>query len=97
MLLIDGTSHADGNDGLVGGSCPKRAESMAMDSTKQSLILMNFFSTNPSQSWACGNNSAPLVAKLKACYDASAKRWPNFIAVDYYMVRSHNHSASVSD
>uniref|UniRef100_A0A0D9ZSS4 Phosphatidylinositol-specific phospholipase C X domain-containing protein n=1 Tax=Oryza glumipatula TaxID=40148 RepID=A0A0D9ZSS4_9ORYZ len=85
-----------GNDGLVGGSCPKRAESMAMDSTKQSLILMNFFSTNPSQSWACGNNSAPLVAKLKACYDASAKRWPNFIAVDYYMVRSHNHSASRS-
>ncbi|KAF0895579.1 hypothetical protein E2562_013894 [Oryza meyeriana var. granulata] len=74
-----------GNDGLVGGSCQKRAESRAMDSTKQSLLLMNFFSTNPSQLWACGNNSAPLVAKLKACYDASAKRWPNFIAVDFYM------------
>ncbi|XP_006653912.2 PI-PLC X domain-containing protein At5g67130-like [Oryza brachyantha] len=74
-----------GNDGLVGGSCPKRSESRAMDSTKQSLILMNFFSTNPSQLWACGNNSAPLVAKLKTCYDSSANRWPNYIAVDFYM------------
>ncbi|KAG8066817.1 hypothetical protein GUJ93_ZPchr0004g38963 [Zizania palustris] len=73
-----------GNDGLVGGWCPKRAESRPMDSPKQSLLLMNFFSTNPSQIWACGNNSAPLVAKLKACFHASASRWPNFIAVDFY-------------
>lgn len=47
---------------------------------------MNFFTTNPSQIWACANNSAPLIAKLRACYDASAARWPNFIAVDFYMV-----------
>jgi hypothetical protein len=56
-----------------------------MDSTAQSLILMNFFTSNPSQSWACGNNSAPLVTRLRTCYDASAGRWPNFIAVDFYM------------
>ncbi|XP_034587319.1 PI-PLC X domain-containing protein At5g67130 [Setaria viridis] len=74
-----------GSQGLVDGRCPSRAESKPMDSTAQSLILMNFFTTNPSQSWACGNNSAPLVSRLRTCYDASAKRWPNFIAVDFYM------------
>ncbi|TVU16713.1 hypothetical protein EJB05_40288 [Eragrostis curvula] len=74
-----------GSDGLAQGKCANRGESRPMDSTAQSLVLMNFFTTNPSQSWACGNNSSPLVTKLKACYDASAKRWPNFIAVDFYM------------
>nr|BAK04257.1 predicted protein [Hordeum vulgare subsp. vulgare] len=74
-----------GSDGLAVGACPKRAESKPMDSKGQSLVLLNFFTTNPSQSWACVNNSAPLVSKLRACYDASAKRWPNYIAVDFYM------------
>uniref|UniRef100_M8CGM1 PI-PLC X domain-containing protein n=2 Tax=Triticinae TaxID=1648030 RepID=M8CGM1_AEGTA len=74
-----------GGDGLVVGACPKRAESKPMDSKGQSLVLLNFFTTNPSQSWACVNNSAPLISKLRACYDASAKRWPNYIAVDFYM------------
>ncbi|KAL6844291.1 hypothetical protein ACP4OV_025964 [Aristida adscensionis] len=74
-----------GSEGLAEGKCGNRAESKAMSSTAQSLVLMNFFTTNPSQSWACGNNSSPLVNKLKTCYDASAKRWPNFIAVDFYM------------
>jgi hypothetical protein len=76
---------ADGSQGLVDGTCPSRAESKPMDSTTQSLVLMNFFTTNPSQSWACGNNSAPLVSRLRTCYDAASKRWPNFIAVDFYM------------
>jgi hypothetical protein len=57
-----------------------------MDSKAQSLVLLNFFTTNPSQSWACVNNSAPLIDKIKSCYGAFAKRWPNFIAVDFYMV-----------
>ncbi|KAM0845561.1 hypothetical protein ACQ4PT_056286 [Festuca glaucescens] len=74
-----------GSDGLAVGSCASRAESRAMDSKEQSLVLMNFFTTNPSQSWACVNNSSPLIAQLRTCYDASAKRWPNFIAVDFYM------------
>jgi hypothetical protein len=56
-------------------------------------VLMNFFTTNPSQSWACVNNSSPLIAKLRTCYDASAKRWPNFIAVDFYMVL-HTYSSA---
>ncbi|GJN01238.1 hypothetical protein PR202_ga18489 [Eleusine coracana subsp. coracana] len=75
-----------GSDGLAQGQCRNRGESRPMDSKAQSLVLMNFFTTNPSQSWACGNNSSPLVTKLKACYQASANRWPNFIAVDFYMV-----------
>ncbi|KAE8810481.1 PI-PLC X domain-containing protein [Hordeum vulgare] len=79
-----------GSDGLAVGACPKRAESKPMDSKGQSLVLLNFFTTNPSQSWACVNNSAPLVSKLRACYDASAKRWPNYIAVDFYMVRKRH-------
>ncbi|CAN6236748.1 unnamed protein product [Urochloa humidicola] len=72
-----------GSQGLVG--CPRRAESRPMDSPAQSLLLMNFFTTNPSQSWACANNSAPLLAGLTNCHRAAANRWPNFIAVDFYM------------
>ncbi|CAN6232396.1 unnamed protein product [Urochloa humidicola] len=74
-----------GSQGLGGSSCPRRAESKPMDSTAQSLVLMNFFTTNPSQSWACGNNSAPLLTGLTTCHAAAANRWPNFIAVDFYM------------
>ena len=37
--------HTDGNDGMVAGKCPNRAESPAMDSKSQSLVLMNFFTT----------------------------------------------------
>ncbi|CAM0901485.1 unnamed protein product [Alopecurus aequalis] len=74
-----------GSDGLAVGSCGSRGESKAMDSKAQSLVLLNFFTTNPSQSWACVNNSAPLITKIKSCYDAFGKRWPNYIAVDFYM------------
>uniref|UniRef100_A0A0D9X3F8 Phosphatidylinositol-specific phospholipase C X domain-containing protein n=1 Tax=Leersia perrieri TaxID=77586 RepID=A0A0D9X3F8_9ORYZ len=74
-----------GNGGMVEGKCPNRAESPAMDSKSQSLVLMNFFTTDPSQTGACGNNSAPLVSMLKTCHDLSGNRWPNFIAVDFYM------------
>jgi hypothetical protein len=75
-----------GSDGLAQvGQCRNRGESRPMDSKAQSLVLMNFFTSNPSQSWACVNNSSPLISKLEACYRASAQRWPNFIAVDFYM------------
>ncbi|RLN03526.1 hypothetical protein C2845_PM13G00290 [Panicum miliaceum] len=77
--------HADGNDGMVAGNCPNRAESLAMGSKSQSLVLMNFFTTDPSQTGVCGNNSAPLVSMLKTCHAASGNRWPNYIAVDLYM------------
>lgn len=77
---------ADGDEGMVAGKCPNRAESPAMDSKTQSLVLMNFFTTNPSQTGVCGNNSAPLVSMLKTCHTASGNRWANYIAVDFYMV-----------
>uniref|UniRef100_A0A0A9CTJ9 PI-PLC X domain-containing protein n=1 Tax=Arundo donax TaxID=35708 RepID=A0A0A9CTJ9_ARUDO len=70
---------------MVEGKCPNRAESPAMDSKSQSLVLMNFFPTDPSQTGACMNNSAPLVSMLKTCHDVSGNRWPNYIAVDFYM------------
>ncbi|CAO2169896.1 unnamed protein product [Urochloa humidicola] len=74
-----------GNEGMEAGNCTNRAESPAMDSKSQSLVLMNFFSTDPSQTGVCGNNSAPLVSMLKTCHSASGNRWPNYIAVDFYM------------
>jgi len=80
-------ARADGNDGMVAGKCPNRAESPAMDSKSQSLVLMNFFTTDPSETGVCGNNSAPLVSMLKTCHAASGNRWPNYIAVDFYMVQ----------
>jgi hypothetical protein len=33
------------NDGMIARKCPNRAESPAMDSKSQSLVLMNFFTT----------------------------------------------------
>lgn len=74
-----------GNEGMVEGKCPNRAESPAMDSKSQSLVLMNFFTSNPSQTGVCMNNSAPLVSMLKTCYGLSGNRWANYIAVDFYM------------
>lgn len=79
-------NNADGSEGMSDGGCPKRSESRPMNSKAQSLVLLNFFTSNPSQSWACSNNSAPLISRLNACYQASANRWPNYIAVDFYMV-----------
>ncbi|MQL89822.1 hypothetical protein Taro_022405 [Colocasia esculenta] len=73
-----------GDGGLKADACPNRAESSAMNSLKESLVLMNFFPDNPDPSSACGNNSAPLVDMLNTCHNLSANRWPNFIAVDYY-------------
>ncbi|KAM3211628.1 hypothetical protein ACQJBY_065022 [Aegilops geniculata] len=78
-----------GNEGMVEGKCPNRGESPAMDSKSQSLVLMNFFTTDPNPTGVCGNNSAPLVSMLKTCHDLSGNRWPNYIAVDYYMVCQH--------
>lgn len=71
---------------MVAGSCPSRAESSPMKTLSKSLVLQNYFSTNPIQSNACADNSAPLISMMTTCYEASAKRWPNFIAVDFYQV-----------
>ncbi|KAG8368400.1 hypothetical protein BUALT_Bualt15G0041600 [Buddleja alternifolia] len=75
---------ADGNGGMVDGSCPNRAESPAMNVTSRSLVLMNYFRDNPDLATACKYNSAPLISMMNTCYQAAGKRWPNFIAVDFY-------------
>lgn len=71
---------------MVAGSCPSRAESSPMNNETISLVLQNYFPTNPNASEACADNSAPLTSMMQTCYEADGKRWPNFIAVDFYQV-----------
>ncbi|XP_010526724.1 PREDICTED: PI-PLC X domain-containing protein At5g67130 isoform X3 [Tarenaya hassleriana] len=73
-----------GDDGMKDGSCPKRGESSPLDTKSRSLVLQNYFSTNPNSSQACADNSAPLTKMMRTCFEAAGKRWPNFIAVDFY-------------
>lgn len=58
---------------------------------------MNYFPDNPDLPTACKRNSAPLISMLDTCYQASGKRWPNFIAVDFYKVLYHVNTLEQSD
>lgn len=71
---------------MKNGSCPSRAESAAMNSKTRSLVLLNHFPDTPDFIEACKQNSAPLITMMNTCHDAAGKRWPNFIAVDFYKV-----------
>lgn len=73
-----------GNGGMKDGSCPNRAESSPMNTKSKSLVLVNYFPDTPNFAEACKHNSAPLASMVNTCYDAAGKRWPNFIAVNYY-------------
>ncbi|KAL2906309.1 hypothetical protein RDABS01_005019 [Bienertia sinuspersici] len=73
-----------GDEGMVDGSCPNRGESPAMDTKTVSLVFVNYFPTNPNSTKACAENSAPLIKMINTCVQQDGKRWPNFIAVDYY-------------
>ncbi|XP_028070735.1 PI-PLC X domain-containing protein At5g67130-like isoform X2 [Camellia sinensis] len=73
-----------GNGGMREGSCPNRAESSPMSMKTRSLVLMNYFPDTPDVTQACKHNSAPLISMMNTCYEAAGKRWPNFIAVDFY-------------
>ncbi|GAB2302505.1 hypothetical protein Dimus_036513 [Dionaea muscipula] len=73
-----------GNGGMMIGLCPNRAESSVLNTTTKSLVLMNYFPDIPDIATACEHNSAPLLEMLTTCYEAARKRWPNFIAVDFY-------------
>lgn len=71
---------------MKAGSCPNRAESSGMDTKSKSLVLVNYFPTDPNANESCVDNSAPLLSMMNTCYTASGNRWPNFIAVDFYQV-----------
>ncbi|KAM7264169.1 hypothetical protein ACFE04_001852 [Oxalis oulophora] len=73
-----------GDEGMIEGSCPNRAESSPMETKTRSLVLQNYFPTSPNASESCLNNSAPLQKMMNTCYEATGKRWPNFIALDFY-------------
>lgn len=78
--------YIDGNGGMKAGSCPNRAESSAMNTTTRSLVLVNYFRDTPTLPQSCKDNSDSLLNMVNTCYNVAGKRWPNFIAVDFYKV-----------
>ncbi|XP_074297767.1 PI-PLC X domain-containing protein At5g67130-like [Silene latifolia] len=88
---VDGT--ADGDDGMIAGSCKNRDESPALSTKTISLVLENYFPDYPNSTKACLDNSVPLTQMINTCLQQNAKQWPNFIAVDYYQ-RSDGGGAS---
>ncbi|KAJ6366857.1 hypothetical protein OIU77_003269 [Salix suchowensis] len=73
-----------GDVGMKAGLCPNRAESSPMNTKTISLVLQNYFPTNPNVTGVCLDNSSPLISMTTTCSKAAGKRWPNFIAVDFY-------------
>ncbi|KAG9160355.1 hypothetical protein Leryth_008772 [Lithospermum erythrorhizon] len=73
-----------GDDGMKAGSCSNRDESSVLSDTSKSLVLLNYFRSLPIKQIACIQNSGDLLNMLGTCHNASANRWANFVAVDYY-------------
>lgn len=82
----------DGSEGQIAGSCPRRSESLPLNTTSRSLVLQNHFSTNPNVTGACIDNSASLITIMGTCQRAAGGRWPNYIAVDFYQVSTISHA-----
>ncbi|KAI4358005.1 hypothetical protein L6164_001914 [Bauhinia variegata] len=73
-----------GNDGMVDGICPKRAESAPLNEKSKTLVLVNHFRSIPIKKVTCKDNSEDLMNMLGTCYGVAGNRWANFVAVDYY-------------
>ncbi|KAG0583962.1 hypothetical protein KC19_3G175400 [Ceratodon purpureus] len=78
------TENQYGDDGMRNGSCPKRNGTPAMSDVSRSLIVQNYFPTNPNPINACRDNSGGLFNMLSTCFAASGNRWSNYIALDFY-------------
>ena len=78
----------DGDGGMHRGNCPARAESAPLNDRTKSLVLVNYFKTIPLKQPTCEQNSGNLINMLHTCYGAAGNRWANFVAVDYYKVRT---------
>nr|PNR49485.1 hypothetical protein PHYPA_011381 [Physcomitrium patens] len=78
------TENQYGDDGMNNSSCLKRGGSPAMSDMSRSLIVQNYFPSNPNPINACKHNSDGLFKMLSTCYAASGNRWSNYIAVDFY-------------
>ncbi|KAG8642628.1 PI-PLC X domain-containing protein At5g67130 [Manihot esculenta] len=86
-----------GDPGLKARSCTNRAESPPLNTPTVSLFVLNYFPTSPNISEACSANSSPLSAMAINCYEAAGKRWPNFIAVDFYQKNDGGGAPEVVD
>jgi hypothetical protein len=60
-----------------------------MGNRTRSLVLVNYFHTVPLGVTECAEHSMGLVDVLRACHAAAGDRWANFMAVDYYKVRTY--------
>ncbi|KHN05834.1 PI-PLC X domain-containing protein, partial [Glycine soja] len=73
-----------GHDGMKGGSCSNRVESLPMNTTTKSLVLMNYFRNVQNSKEVCRDNSSPLISMMNMCFMVAGNRWPNYVAVDFY-------------
>ncbi|XP_061355154.1 PI-PLC X domain-containing protein At5g67130-like isoform X2 [Gastrolobium bilobum] len=73
-----------GDGGMKAGSCPNRAESPPLNDKSKSLVLVNYFRSDPIKPVTCIDNSGGLIKMLQTCHGAAGNRWANYVAVNYY-------------
>lgn len=91
LIIYSSFDIVDGHDGMKRGSCSNRAESLPLNTTTKSLVLMNYFRNVKNSKEACRDNSSPLLTMMNMCFTAAGNRWPNYVAVDFYKVNFENH------